>query len=151
MKKKRGFGVNIGTSSIMLIFVILCLVSFATLSIVSAHVDYGLSKKLSERTQAYYQASNQGNEFLATLNSQLHETYLKSEDRESYYASVGESTSFSIELTPQQSLEIHVDILYPENPDTDPFLKVSSWQIVTYDNLELDDSLPVFTEEDFVF
>jgi len=40
--KKRQFGMNIGSASILLVFVILCLVSFAVLSIVSAqHPRFG--------------------------------------------------------------------------------------------------------------
>jgi hypothetical protein len=51
--KKKQFGMNIGSASILLVFVILCLVSFAVLSIVSSsanlHVnrlgEYGLNIK----------------------------------------------------------------------------------------------------------
>ena len=53
-KKKQFFGMNIGSASMMLIFVILCLVSFAALSIVSANADRRLSRKIAERTSAYY-------------------------------------------------------------------------------------------------
>ena len=35
--RKKQFGMNIGSASILLVFVILCLVSFAVLSIVSAN------------------------------------------------------------------------------------------------------------------
>ena len=52
--KKSGlsFSSGIGSSSLLVIFVILCLVSFATLSIVSANADYKLSKKVLDRTSA---------------------------------------------------------------------------------------------------
>ena len=39
MDKKKNFPMNIGLSSILLIFVVLCLVSFSILSIVSANAD----------------------------------------------------------------------------------------------------------------
>ena len=48
--KKRQFGMNIGSASILLVFVILCLVSFAVLSIVSANADSRLSTRVLERT-----------------------------------------------------------------------------------------------------
>ena len=41
--RKKQFGMNIGSASILLVFVILCLVSFAVLSIVSANADSKLS------------------------------------------------------------------------------------------------------------
>lgn len=56
--KKKQFGMNIGSASILLVFVILCLVSFAVLSIVSANADSRLSTRVLERTTAYYDACN---------------------------------------------------------------------------------------------
>ena len=56
MKRNRDFGLSIGAPSIVVIMVILCLVCFAGLSIVSANADLTLSRKLAERTSAYYQA-----------------------------------------------------------------------------------------------
>lgn len=44
--KKKQFGMNIGSASILLVFVILCLVSFAVLSIVSANADSRLSTRV---------------------------------------------------------------------------------------------------------
>ena len=41
---------NIGSASILLVFVILCLVSFAVLSIVSANADSRLSTRVLEPT-----------------------------------------------------------------------------------------------------
>ena len=53
MKKKTRIGLNIGTSSILLVFVLLCMVTFAVLSFVSANADYKLSRSLGDRTAAY--------------------------------------------------------------------------------------------------
>ena len=60
--KKKQFGMNIGSASILLVFVILCLVSFAVLSIVSANADSRLSTRVLERTTAYYDACNQADD-----------------------------------------------------------------------------------------
>ena len=57
-KKHASPGMNIGTSSILLVFVILCLVSFATLSLSSALADRNLSDKATEKTLSYYKAQN---------------------------------------------------------------------------------------------
>ena len=64
MKRNRDFGLSIGAPSIVVIMVILCLVCFAGLSIVSANADLTLSRKLAERTSAYYQACNEAQEDL---------------------------------------------------------------------------------------
>lgn len=67
-RKKQIIGNHFGTSSILLVFVVLCLVSFATLSIVSANADYILSKKIAERTISYYNACNASELTLSEIN-----------------------------------------------------------------------------------
>lgn len=55
-KEKRTFGfLNIGTASLLVVFLTLCLVSFAMLSLSSAKSDYEFSKKLAQKTTAYYE------------------------------------------------------------------------------------------------
>ena len=69
--KKKQFGMNIGSASILLVFVILCLVSFAVLSIVSANADSKLSNRVLERTTAYYDACNQAEQSLAGMDQNI--------------------------------------------------------------------------------
>ena len=69
--KKKQFGMNIGSASILLVFVILCLVSFAVLSTVSANADSKLSTRVLERTTAYYNACNQAEPSLAGMDKTL--------------------------------------------------------------------------------
>ena len=64
MDKKKSFPMNIGLSSILLIFVVLCLVSFSILSIVSANAD----KKLSLKFGRYQFLSCQYLHFRADLS-----------------------------------------------------------------------------------
>lgn len=47
--KNHSAGISIGMVSILMIFVVLCLTTFATLSFVSARADLKLSKKLPIR------------------------------------------------------------------------------------------------------
>ncbi len=146
-KKTRSYGVNIGSSSILLIFVILCLVSFAVLSIVSAQTDYKLSCKLAERTTKYYEANNQVESYLQDLESSLAKIYEDSASAEEYFALAGHDTTFSIPLSEQQMLNVRLTILYPE--DGNGYYEINTWQVETQDTLELDDTLPVFTDMPF--
>ena len=47
-KQKKGF-IHIGFSSILMVFTMLCLVTFATLSLITANSDYRLSLKVAEK------------------------------------------------------------------------------------------------------
>ena len=55
MKKRVRPIISIGTSCILLIFLSLCLLTFAVLSLASARADLRLSKKIADRTVSYYE------------------------------------------------------------------------------------------------
>lgn len=66
-KRSRRTIISTGTTSIVLIFVMLSLLTFAVLSLVSAQADLRLSRKSAERTTAYYDAENAANAILIDL------------------------------------------------------------------------------------
>ena len=129
-KKKDFFGMNVGSASMLMIFVILCLVSFAALSIVSANADQKLSRKVVERTTGYYEACNSAQESLADIDEVLETQYAASANKEEYYASVGRSKSYIIPISEAQHLLVEIEILYPEKED-DTFYRIKTWKIIT--------------------
>lgn len=143
MSKKPQFKLNIGLSSILLIFVVLCLVSFAVLSLVSANADKRLSLKMLERSSIYYNACNQFEEDCATLYASLMEIYTNSPDEHSYYEILKKTEhTYSYPLSELQNLEVTVQFLYPENM-SQPFYTVTSRRVVTDDMIEYDTHLNV--------
>lgn len=146
MNHKKSYGINIGTSSILVIIVILCLVCFAGLSIVSANADYKLSQKLADRTTAYYQASMLANERLVLLNDSLYEIYVDCADENSYFETIKESLSdsltFSYPVSDIQALSVTVEPLYPADSKS-RFFNITAYQVITTKEPETDDSLPV--------
>ena len=131
-QKKSGpeFHVNVGSSSILLIFVILCLISFATLSIVSANADAKLSRRVVERTTAYYEACNQAQTDIANIDDTLAAVYADCFDEEEYFMAVGQKKTYSVTISDLQTLSVTLDILYPQQ-DGDPFYRITSWQVIT--------------------
>ena len=67
------FSNGIGSSSLLVTFIILCLVSFATLSIVSANADYKLSGKVLERTGWVSQGDHR---YMSLAQCEEHGAYL---------------------------------------------------------------------------
>lgn len=55
--KQQSSFVNIGSSSLLVIFLVLCLVTFAILSVSSAKSDYSFSERLAAHKKEYYDAS----------------------------------------------------------------------------------------------
>lgn len=149
MNKRHGIRVHVGASSILLIFVILCLVSFAVLSLSSAEADLRLTSKVSDRTSAYYEACNKAESNLASINETCQSLYCSGLSEDDYFSQVGHTKSFSIEISDLQTLSISLRILYPD-PDTandyHTFYQITSWKVLTDENIEYDETLPVVKE-----
>ncbi len=69
--KKQAPFVNIGSSLLLVIFLVLCLVTFATLSLSSARSDYSFSSRAAQRRTDYYQACNMAEDALAQVDAIL--------------------------------------------------------------------------------
>jgi hypothetical protein len=148
MENKREFSMNIGLPSIMLIFVVLCLVSFGVLSMVSANADRKLSQKVLERQKQYYEASNEANEMLAGVDDKLHAIYDTAGSRDEYISLISDiPTSYTYEVGDIQYLQVTLSFLYPSSP-SEPLYQIMEWKLVTEDDLDYDSSLHLIQIED---
>lgn len=142
-KRKTEFSLNVGISSILFIFVILCLVSFAILSLSSAMSDWKLTGRVADNNTAYYEACNQAEELLEGLDRTLDEVYSGGISRTGYFDKVGKKKSFNVPVGDSQTLNVEVKILYPEKPG-DRFYQVTLWKVEMTEDLDFDETLPVF-------
>lgn len=60
--------VNLGTSLMLVVFIILCMIVFAVLSLSGALKDLAFSETLASRTNSWYEANNQAEEILADID-----------------------------------------------------------------------------------
>lgn len=86
--KRRWNFLSAGLSSILLVIVILCLITFAVLSLASADSDYRLSEKAAENNTAYYEGYSAAQEKLKAVDEKLFRLYNESKDEEEYYSKV---------------------------------------------------------------
>lgn len=134
MNKKTSGGMNIGTSSILVTFVLLCLVTFAALTYMSAQSDLRLSRQAAQRTTAYYDANRMGEIYLANIESLLVKLANSSEDEQGYMAGIPAlfhdnnqivvqnengaiMISFLINVGDAQNLSVQLQALYPDTND----------------------------------
>ena len=136
MKKRRHRSASIGSASILLIFTVLSLISFATLTLVNSKADYNLTNNLADRQTAYYSACHKGNAFIAAVNSGYREENSSEEIKK------------SIPITDNQSLDITIILNSANNSDISEksasTYTISQWQIVNYEDFGYDYTLPVF-------
>ena len=73
MKSQSTSGGNIGGSSILVIFVLLCVTTFAALSLVSALAGHRLALQMIESSTAMYKADARAEELLAQVSQIVRE------------------------------------------------------------------------------
>lgn len=141
---------NFGFSTILLSFVLICVVSFSALSLMTAYSDYKLSQKVAIKTTHYYEAKEQAFLTLEEIDQLLCEAYLSSEAESDYYANVSTALSslavsegehryyFLQPIAEKQNLLVKIRITYPL-ADEDTFYDIISWQSI-YDTVEPEDT-----------
>lgn len=71
--KQQAFFINIGSSSLLVIFLVLCLATFAILSLSSAQSDFSFSQRLAAHKSAYYEASSKAEAIIGEIDRILSE------------------------------------------------------------------------------
>lgn len=153
MKKTRSSFINIGFSSIVMVFIMICLVTFATLSVLTAHSDYKLSQKMANKTNAYYQADAVARDMLEAVDEKLYRIYLLSSSVDAFYQLIlatdfsteipenvtdimvettDEATilSYAVSISEVQTLHVSLKINYPF-AGSECFSTITRWQTVT--------------------
>lgn len=88
--------VGIGGPSIIMIFVILCLTTLGSLSLVTANADWKLTKKSADALTAYYKADSQAEEIIAAADADLKAGHQL------------EATTFTIPVSDKQKLMLEL-------------------------------------------
>lgn len=135
-----GGGISVGSSSILVIFVVLALTAFAALSLTTAGSDLRLTQRVARATQVYYAADAAGVE----LADQLRDAYQRTrpeqfpaEAEKLGWTVNGMFVSRSIEMENDQKLEITLD--YSQQP-----MRFTQWQVVNGADWEEQDSFSLW-------
>ena len=168
--KKFNFPItNIGSVTLMMIFIVLCMVSFAALSLSTAASDYQASQKSAKHVKEYYHASNQAEETLTSVDKTLSDAYQYTTDAASYFSQVRSGyadnpdftltedngklvISYQTPLNNKQALTTSLQVQYPSkdasgnSSENDSFYKIISWQVVSTTEWNGDNSVKLIGE-----
>ncbi len=133
MTRRVGGNLNIGTSSLLLIFIVLSLVSFAVLSLSSALTDKKLTQSNLDRTKSYYEACNAAENKLKDIDGQLYEEY---KNTGKIRNDIDEMT-----FTINDSQELYVRIATHEPGDDGSMIDVVKWKVENVSVPAIDDSI----------
>lgn len=152
-KRTEPYILSIGITSVILIFFVLSMVTFALLSLSSANSDYVLSVKAADRTTAYNQASNEAQRQIAAIDKATQALSGKTDSRKSYKSELkkviqsvklettknlnvqtGKGSNPAVvtwqnKLSDSQSLEVKMKIGYPLQDKT--ACTVTAYHVVT--------------------
>ena len=110
MKKESSVPVpkaTIGISSLLVVFIILCLVTFACLSLSTARSDYDFAKKNADHKTAYFNACSEAEKLISDSTSG------KSDD-----------TSWTVPIDDKSALKVEIE-------KTGGSCTITSWQVVS--------------------
>lgn len=136
MTNKKLPAIHIGLPSIITIFIILCMVTFATLSLVSVMKDQHFTDSLQAQNDAYYNAYNQANDQIAALA----ETFAEARQQNTF-ANLDDSYSFSIPIDDEHVLAV---TCIPQ--DSDALYTLTQFETIITKNWSGDDTLPLLKE-----
>ena len=146
--KKRSFGT--GAVSILLVFVILCLVAFGVLSLSTAQAGLGYAQTAAEDASAYYSASVQAEEELASLARKLARQWeeepsqypgsLSAYAEENGWTAENDALTLTVPISGAKLLTVTVR---PQKPENGMYYQVLSYCTAPAQPWEADDTLPL--------
>lgn len=143
MNKKHEFHISIGLSSMLLVFVVLCLVSFSVLSLVTANYDNNLSQKILDRNTSYQKICNYAESDLKQLDEKLYNIYINTTTENDYIKEANLCVlEFIYPISEFQGLKVTTVPHYPDNENSHLY-EILQWQVITTQIMEYDESLNV--------
>ena len=161
MNRKKGF-LGAGLSTVLLVFVMLCLIVFAVLSLATARADLQMSRKMADRTQLYYEAQSRAFERVKEIDGILVKQY--NEEKDHFPENVWEALqaenltvtrsedgqsivcSFQESIDDTQQIEAELTIAVPQQEE-DACYQITGWQVQQKNEWKADAGLPVMQQE----
>ena len=163
-EKEKGYSrFQIGTSFLLVIFVIICLVLLGVLSLSGALRDRGYSDRMAEKSKCYYAAVSKAQHRLGEIDEMLtglkegfegYGMYLEevgviaSERDDIVCVREGERLLLSYQepITDSQSLAVEVEVLDPEKGEGN--YRIVKWQEISENIWEEEGTLPILRFEE---
>ncbi len=152
-KSEMKSGANIGSASLILIFIVLCLGTFGLLSLTSAKNDLDLAERNGASVSGYYQADGEGEAFRmeierlaaeAMRQNQSHpEDYIKEVLPEGYLPDE-QAVWKEIPMESGQALLIKLGFQWENENERTHILQ---WMVYNREEYEIDQDMPVWSGE----
>lgn len=154
MNRPKASGANVGGAMILVIFVVLCLAIFGTLSAVSAHAEKRLTDKAAAAVTSYYEADSAAEKTLAVIDGKLADAQALGITGESYLSACaqalqsvegltvsrqGDRLALSYRVIMENDQHLDVTLAVPASPTDGERYVVTTWKVVR-------DNVPEYSE-----
>lgn len=150
MKEKRTFS-SFGFPTILITFVMICILTFSVLTLITANSDWKLTQKVAEKTTAYYETENNLLSHIELVDNELYNLYMETQNSGTFLSDANTiitntscdssfehsyqmeehedylTVKYSFPMTETQTLEAEIKISYPSN-STQSFIEIMSWK-----------------------
>lgn len=131
---KKEIGINVGLTTLIMIFAVLCIVVFSVLTYKTALYEKKLAVKTANATKEYYAADYKANEVMEQLKSRLDKG--KGIDSLVSYNNSGK-IKYSVKINDNSNLNV-------ELKNNGKKLKIIRWEITTTKTEKFDDTLKLW-------
>lgn len=153
MNTKYRFTMNVGSASLVLIFTILCLMLFATLTLISAKNELNLTKKYAQSVTLYYAADSRAQEKMQYIEDIILSAGKISSNKAAFIQAQCKKNNFTYtrkdnkiyiifneDINAAQSLQVVVKVTSIK----DKKYEIIQWKKINTDEINIDDSINVY-------
>lgn len=146
--------VSIGASSLILIFIVLCMATFGLLSLSSAQGDLKLAMRNTEAVEYFYEAEAVGQRWLKEVDQVLIEEMGEGKDSSESSKRVEdrlgsiynrETGLITTDIPMDRGRSLHIELGLVCGPER---YEINSWYVYSSDEYEIDNSMPVWNAGD---
>lgn len=151
-KQEIKYRANIGGSSLILIFIVMCLVTFGILSLTTAKNQWNLAERNAQAVKEYYRADGEGEAFYrlveetaafsrssfseeerqkAFFKEELKERYREEEDVAAEVIAMERGQALLVELRPAFGSRTETEVL--------------KWKVIQTEDYEIDRFMPIWS------
>lgn len=115
-QKRNTPGMSIGSSSVLTIFVVLLLTTFAMLTLLTANADYKLTEKVASATEAFYVADSLGEEAFYALQTAVQDKDMAAVEQSDFTLQKSTTSILASKTIPVDAQRVlHIEINIPLN------------------------------------
>ncbi|MDR1548484.1 MAG: short-chain dehydrogenase [Hungatella sp.] len=151
-KQEKAYKANIGSPSLILIFIVMCLITFGMLSLSTAKSEWNLAERNASAVTEYYRADGEGEVFYQMVKKKAAEIREKSLDpqeckeflawefSDAYEPDKG---TITVNIPMERSQALYIELVL--DPEGQEDIRISKWKVIQTEDYEIDHSMPVWT------